>query len=81
MDFDPFYSLQYDNEKAKANHRRSRKSVRKDKLDGNLQILPKGAKSYGKKNLHRYNRRNWNASENYHKHDAFSFSSLYWYFS
>lgn len=77
-DYDPFYSLQYDHEKEKTNHRKTRKSNRRKRV---LSFLPKGAKNRGKRWLHRYNRRNYNAASNYYKHDAYSYSSMYWYFS
>lgn len=76
--YDPFFSLQYEHEREKTDHRRSRKSNRRKTMAG---ILPIGAKRKGKKWLHRYNRRKQDVASNYYKHKAYSYGSIYWYMS
>ena len=62
------------------NHRRSRKANRKRKETPKV-FLPQNAKRYGKRMLHKYNRRNWNPSELYHKVKQYSFGDILWDFT
>ena len=76
--YDPFASLEYEKERERANHRRSRKANRKvDRKSVNDTIGRKACK-YGKRMLHRYNRRNWNPSTVYHKVKSFNFTDILW---
>ena len=74
VEYDPFFSLQYENEREKAEHRRSRKSNRRV-VQRNKAKLPMTAKRFGKKMLHRQNRRR---SDPYYKGSKYSFSSILW---
>lgn len=79
-EYDPFASLEYDKERERANHRRSRKSkLEKHKRTGSLNgCIGQTACKYGKRMLHRYNRRNWNSSTLYHKVKDYSFGDIVW---
>lgn len=77
-DYDPFESLLYDRETERANHRRSRKANRKAKIrlrNHSGALLPLKAKRFGKKVLHRFNRRNWEVP--YHKVKG-NFGQILW---
>ena len=65
----------------KVDHRHSRKANRKSKKKNTKMALPQNAKRFGKKYLHRYNRRYWNPSELYHKVKQYSFSDILWDFT
>ena len=74
------YTAAFDREIEKADHRKSRKAKRNKRKTYNKSgaFLPKGAKSYGKKMLHRYNRRHDRESDEYYKHLDYAYKNIFW---
>ena len=68
----------------KDEHRKARKTKAKEKKQRKCKhsinnCIGKYASAYGKKMLHRYNRRRLDvASSDYYKHDDYSYSSILW---
>lgn len=67
---------------SKIEHRKSRKAKLKKTKRGGTSLnkcIGKTASAYGKKMIHRYNRRKLEAyASNYYKHNDFSYSSILW---
>lgn len=76
-DYDPFASLAFDKEKARADHRKSRKSRRKTKGKVYSGPIGKNATAFAKRMLHRYNRRTWEQETPYYKNE-WSLNSVVW---
>ena len=82
-DLDPDYLASEERKVCKAKHRKSRKAKRKAKRERNIssvnRCIGKTASKYGKRMIHKYNRRKLDVNtSNYYKHDAYSYSSILW---
>lgn len=83
LNLDLDYLASEDHISDKANHRRSRKAkLKKTQRHYGASInqcIGKYASAYGKRMLHRYNRRKLEISESdYYKHSDYSYSSICW---
>lgn len=80
---DENYLASDDRKTDKINHRRSRKAkLKKTKRTTNYSLnkcIGKYASAYGKKMIHRYNRRKLEINKSdYYKHNSYSYSRILW---